>query len=161
MVSPQNDVWETSAEIPYWWNDRPPGSGPLKRVRNCQNNLSTTDSFLKRLMKRSRMVMKFDLYSALMINQGNRILNLFHLYCCSGHKLSTILIANVANLFRFVTLTDFDSKHNSSHFVHFICTYYFGYWIITNMGYSKYTLSTINMLYSLKKKLSYHTSTSQ
>ena len=95
--------------------------------------------------------MKFDLYSALMINQGNRILNLFHLYCCSRHKLSTILIANVANLFRFVTLTDFDSKHNSSHFVYFICTYYFGYWIITNMGYSKYELSTINMLYSLKK----------
>ena len=59
--------------------------------------------------------------------------------------MSTILIANVANLFRFVTLTDFDSKHNSSHFLHFISTYYFGYdWIITIMKDSKHVLSTIN-----------------
>ena len=33
-----------------------------------------------------------------MINRGNRILILLHLYCFSKHKLSTILIANVANL---------------------------------------------------------------
>ena len=66
--------------------------------------------------------------------------------------MSTILIANVANRFRFVTLTDFDSKHNSSHFVYFIFTYYFGYdWIITIVGYSQHELSTINMLYSLRK----------
>ena len=89
--------------------------------------------------------MKFDPYGALMNNHGNRILILFHLYCCSGHKLSTILIANVVNLFRFVTLTDFDSKHNSSYFLHFISTYYFGYnWIITIMKDSKHVLSTIN-----------------
>ena len=89
--------------------------------------------------------MKFDPYGALTNNHGNRILILFHLYCCSRHKLSTILIANVANLFRFVTLTDFDSKHNSSHFLHFISTYYFGYdWIITIMKDSKHVLSTIN-----------------
>ena len=78
--------------------------------------------------------MKFDPYGTLMINHGNRILILFHLYCNSKHELSTILIANVANLSRFVTLTDFDSKNNSSPFVYFICTYYFGYWIITIMG---------------------------
>ena len=97
------------------------------------------------------MVMKFDPYGTLMINHGNRILILLHFYCNSKHELSTILIANVANLSRIVTLTDFDSTHNSCHFVYFICTYYFGYWIITIMGYSKHELSTINMLHSLKK----------
>ena len=64
------------------------------------------------------MVMKFYLYGTLMINHGNRILILLHFYCNSKHELSTILIDNVANLSRFVTLTDFDSKHNSSHFVY-------------------------------------------
>ena len=98
------------------------------------------------------MVMKFDPYGASMINHGNRILILFHLYCCSRHKLSTILIANVANFFRFVTLTDFDSKHKSSHLVYFISTYHFGYdWIIAFIKDSKHELSTINMLYSLRK----------
>ena len=87
-----------------------------------------------------------------MINHGSRILILFIYTAGSRYKLSTILIANVANLFRFVTLTDFDSKHNSSHFVYFIFTYYFGYdWIITIVGYSQHELSTINMLYSLRK----------
>ena len=49
--------------------------------------------------------MEFYSYGALMINRGNRILILFHLYCCSKHKLSTVMIANVAKLSRFVTLT--------------------------------------------------------
>ena len=44
---------------------------PLKRIPNSQNNLSKT----------SRMVMKFDLYGALMIDRGNRVLIVFHLYC--------------------------------------------------------------------------------
>ena len=43
-------------------------------------------------MKKSRMVMKFDPYDTLMINCGNRILIVFHLYCCSKHELSTMLI---------------------------------------------------------------------
>ena len=34
------------------------------------------------------MVAKFYPYGALMINRGNRILIVFHLYCCSKHKLS-------------------------------------------------------------------------
>ena len=34
------------------------------------------------------MVMKFDSYGALMINRGNRILILFHSYCCSKNTLS-------------------------------------------------------------------------
>ena len=36
--------------------------------------------------------------------------------------------------------------------VYFISTYYFGYdWIITIVGYSQHELSTVNMLYSLRK----------
>ena len=73
------------------------------------------------------MVMKF----VLMINRGNHILIFFHLYCCSKHRLSTILIANVANLSRFVLLT-FDSKHHSSFFAYFISIIYD--WIIIIMG---------------------------
>ena len=49
--------------------------------------------------------MKFDPFGGLLINRGNSILIVFNLYCCSKHKLSAILIANVANLARFVTLT--------------------------------------------------------
>ena len=48
---------------------------PLKCVPNNQ--------FFQRLVKKSRMVMKFDLYGALMINRSNHILMVFHLYCCS------------------------------------------------------------------------------
>ena len=33
-----------------------------------------------------------------MINRGDRILIVFHLYCCSNHILSTILVANLARL---------------------------------------------------------------
>ena len=47
--------------------------------------------------------MKFDPYGALMINRSNRILIVFHLYCCSKHKLK--LLENVAYLARFVRLT--------------------------------------------------------
>ena len=49
--------------------------------------------------------MTFNPYGALVINRGNRIWIVFHLYCCSKHKVSTIHIANVANLDRFVTLS--------------------------------------------------------
>ena len=34
--------------------------------------------------------MKFDLHGALMINHGNHILNVFHLYCCSKYILSKV-----------------------------------------------------------------------
>ena len=82
-------------------------------------------------MKKSRMVMKFDPYGALMINHGNRILILIHFTAAVGINCLRHLLAIVANLSRFVTLTDSDSKHNSSHFVYFISIYYFGYdWII-------------------------------
>ena len=49
--------------------------------------------------------MKVDSYGTLMINRGNRILIVLHLYCCSRHKGSLILIANVANLARLAMLT--------------------------------------------------------
>ena len=52
----------------------------------------------------SRMVMKFHPYGVLMINCRHPISILFHLYCSSKHKLSTILIANALNLSSFVTL---------------------------------------------------------
>ena len=58
------------------------------------------------------MVMKFDPHGALMINCGNHVLIVFHLYRCSKHKLSMILMANVANLAHFVMLS-FYSKHYS------------------------------------------------
>ena len=51
------------------------------------------------------MVMKFDPYDPLMIVRGSRILILFHLYCFSKHKLWTILIVNVVNLARLITVT--------------------------------------------------------
>ena len=54
-----------------------------------------------RLMKKSRMVTNWYVYDQ---SRGNRILILLHLYCCSKQKLSTILIANVGNLARFVSL---------------------------------------------------------
>ena len=53
-------------------------------------------------MKTSRMVMKFDPYGVWMINRGNHILIVFHIYCCSKHKLSSILVANIANPDRLV-----------------------------------------------------------
>jgi len=73
---------------------------PLKRVPNCQNNLSKTASYFQGLIKNSRMVMQFDL---LMIKRGNIILIVFHLSCYSNHKFYTILIANAANFARLVT----------------------------------------------------------
>ena len=61
--------------------------------------------------------MKFNPYGALMINRGNYTWIEFHLYFYSKHKVSTIHIANVANLDRFVTLS-------ISFFVYFISIYY-------------------------------------
>ena len=60
------------------------------------------------------MVMKFDPYDTLMINCGNRILIVFHLYCCSKHELSTMLIVI---MFR-----------NSKNYVHLnFCAFYLYY----------------------------------
>ena len=55
-------------------------------------------SFFQPLMKKLRMVMKFDPYGMLAMTN---ILILF-IYNARRHKLSTIFLANVANLVRFV-----------------------------------------------------------
>ena len=54
-----------------------------------------------------------------------------------------ILMANVANLDRFVTLK-FDSKHCFSFFCVFITIYIIYDWI-TIIGFSKHEFSAINM----------------
>ena len=66
--------------------------------------------------------MKLDTYGALMINRGHRILIEFHLYCGSNnkHKLSTILVASVANLARLVTLKLLIQNIIQVFFVYFI-----------------------------------------
>ena len=93
--------------------------------------------------------MTFDAYG--MINRGSCILTVLHLYSdCSKHKLSTILTANAANLARFVTSRHFDSKK----LLVFLCILslrWFIYDWITIMEFSKHEISTINMLYFLKK----------
>ena len=57
------------------------------------------------------MVMKLDPYGVLMINRGNRILIVFHLFAAINIlTLSTILVANVTNLSRFATTLTFSLK---------------------------------------------------
>ena len=75
---------------------------PFCRSRCCRrrrslNSLLPLDNgqCFKQPMKKSTMVIKFDPYGALVINRGNRILIVIHLYGCSEYKLSTILVANV------------------------------------------------------------------
>ena len=93
--------------------------------------------------------MTFDAYG--MINRGSCILTVLHLYSdCSKHKLSTILTANAANLARFVTSRHFDSK-KLLVFLCILSLWWFLYDWITIMEFSKHEISTINMLYSLKK----------
>lgn len=67
----------------------------------------------KKKTKNPGMVTKFDPYNPLMIlNRGNRILIVFHLFCCSKHKLFTILTANVASLVRIIMHVNLlDSKN--------------------------------------------------
>ena len=75
---------------------------PLKRVPNCQKNLSITASFFSDWWKSQESEWSWNLIHmapCMMINQG-RTLIVFHLWCCSRYKL--ILKANVAC---FVTLT--------------------------------------------------------
>ena len=52
--------------------------------------------------KKSGMVAKFDPYGGLVVNPGDLILIVFHLFWCRKYKLSTILVANVESLNRFV-----------------------------------------------------------
>ena len=68
----------------------------LNSISNCQNN---------QLTKKSGMVAKLDPYGTLMINHGNCILIVPHLFWCSKYKLSAIFIANAANLTHYFMLT--------------------------------------------------------
>ena len=80
--------------------------------------------FFQPLTKTSGMVLKFDPYGALMINRGNRISIVFHLYCCSMHKLSTIPLANVASLSLFFMLAIWFKKLFKFFFLYFISLYH-------------------------------------
>ena len=89
------------------------------------NSLSATASFFQPLTKKSGMVLKLDPYGALMINQGNRISIVFHLFCCSMHKLSTIPLANVASLALFFMLAIWFKKlFKVFFFLYFISLYH-------------------------------------
>ena len=95
------------------------------------NNFWITASFFNEWWKSQETIRKLDPYGALMINRTKRILFVFHLYCCSKHKFSTILGANVASLFCI--------------FSYILCDW------ITSMRNTKHELSTINMFYSPQK----------
>ena len=64
------------------------------------------------------MIMKFDPYDALMIKRGNHILIVFYVYCCSKHKLSTILLRMLQTLL-ILSCSYFDPEHYQSLFVYF------------------------------------------
>ena len=64
--------------------------------------LDNVQFFLSDLWK-TKMIMIFDPYGALVINRSNRILFVFHLYYYSRHKLKLLL--NDLCLARFVKLT--------------------------------------------------------
>ena len=104
-------------------------------------------------MKKSRMVMKFDSYSAL-INCGNRILIVFQFYYCSKQKkivYDTFGECCEPYSFCYVNIL----IQNIKILVYFISIYLL--YMITSMGYSKHELSTINM--SSPKNLSYYRGT--
>ena len=65
---------------------------------------------------------------------------LCHLYCFSKHKMSTILIANVANLARFVTLTFWFKKLFKFSCVYYLYNYMIHDWT-TILGYIRRELS--------------------
>ena len=79
------------------------------------------------------------------------ILIVLHLYPCSKRKLSTACLLSLYRMLR--TLLVLPRQRDSKHYSSFLCIlslYIFYDWIAI-MGYGKHELSTINMLYSLKK----------
>ena len=118
---------------------------PQQRVLNCQNSLSTTASFFQPLTKTSGMVLKFDPHGALMINRGNRISIVFHIFCCSMHKLSTIPLANVASLARFFMLAIWFKKL----FKFFSSVFHL--FISFTLGLPLWDTASMNMSYSPNK----------
>ena len=110
--------------------------------------------FFQPLTKTSGMVLKFDPYGALMINRGNRISIVFHIFCCSMHKLSTIPLANVASLARFFMLAIWFKKL----FKFFFSVFHL--FISFTLGLPLWDTASMNMSYSPNKNLSYDTLTS-
>ena len=96
------------------------------------------------LMKKWRMVTKFDSYGPLIINRGIGILIVLHLHCSSKYKLSTILIANVVNLGRFVSFK-FWFKTLFTFFMYFISLYIIIYDQTIIIGYSKYDYNSFKL----------------
>ena len=68
------------------------------------------------------MVLKFDPYEALMINRGNRILILFHLYCCSKNTIVYDTYSECCEPFSCCHILT--QNINSGFFVNFISIYY-------------------------------------
>ena len=64
-------------------------------------SLSTTASFSV-TDKKVKNCHEIDTYGTSMINRSNPVLVVSHLYWCSKYNLSTILLANVANIASFV-----------------------------------------------------------
>ena len=67
----QRPLYFVPADSPYIYSflNLSTTQRPLKRVPSCQSNLDN-GQFFQRLASKSRMVMKFDPCSALMINRG-------------------------------------------------------------------------------------------
>ena len=86
-----------------------------------------------------------------MINRGNRILILLHLHCFSKHKLSTILVANVANLNILI-------QNIIQAFWVFYLYILFMIGLLPLRETVDMNLAQLDMLYSLKK-LSYYSPT--
>ena len=75
-----------------------------RRRSSCLKPLPTSRQ-LPVFSATSEKLRNFDSQGALMIKRGIRILIVLYMYCCSKHKLSTILLANVVSFARFVSLT--------------------------------------------------------
>ena len=99
------------------------------------------------------MVAKYDPCAALMINRGNRILIVLHLFCCSNPKLSYNTSQRMLRALLVLSCYHFDSKHLI--FLCILSLFIINDWIII-MGYSKHELSVVNMLHSLKNIIILH-----
>ena len=67
-------------------------------------HLTVTLCRINTLMKKSRIVMKFDLYGTVTINHSKHILILF-MYNASKHKFSKVLIVNAGGVLPYITYT--------------------------------------------------------
>ena len=115
------------------------------RIPNYQNNLSTTASFFSDWRKSRE-------WSQNVIRMASWWFDWVPLFCCGKHKLSAILIANVASLDHLVMLK-FWFKTFFKFFVSSISFYYLWFrsrlligsrWLDSYYGPSRHELGTIN-----------------